>query len=130
MDEILQKMRERERELEAELRRLRKAREIYERGVQGELFPSPPMPQRLRSKSTIKLEVLSVLRRYRDGLTALDILSELNKTTRPGMPREVLSPQLSRLKQAGRLVAERGFWRLPRSYEISEKTEKEVQVNI
>lgn len=58
---------------------------------------------------TIKADIMALLDNHHNGLTALEILSELRKN-RSNLLRESLSPQLSRLKQSGWLVYNDGKW--------------------
>ncbi len=62
--------------------------------------------------NTIKYEVMKILEKNRDGLIALDILAELNKTRSKPLDRTSLSPQLSRLKHAGYIQLIGSLWRL------------------
>ena len=48
-----------------------------------------------------------------DGLIALDLLPKINDRFSWKMARETLSPQLSRLKQEGKLLYREGVWTLP-----------------
>lgn len=57
--------------------------------------------------------VVRILEQSPDGLTAYDILTILNNQDGyDPIARESLSPQLSRLKQAGYLVYANSIWKL------------------
>jgi hypothetical protein len=60
---------------------------------------------------TIKEAVLEVLEEHSKGLTALDILSNVNRRFNLGIERTSLSPQLSRLKHEGKITNFGAVWR-------------------
>lgn len=62
--------------------------------------------------NTIMDSVINVLEKHRDGLIALDILRALNEIRESPLLRTSLSPQLSRLKQAGYIELDGSTWRL------------------
>lgn len=62
-----------------------------------------PRKVRQPTKPTIKEAVMQVLLHYPNGLTALEILREVNLRFALGIVRTSLSPQLSRLKRDGRI---------------------------
>jgi hypothetical protein len=63
-------------------------------------------------KGSIKEDALRALSDNRTGLLALDVLAHINERRDPPIARTSLSPQLSRLRQAG-LVSEAGsVWRI------------------
>lgn len=65
--------------------------------------------------STIKEDVISLLEFYGRGLTALEVLNDLKKRyQRRNLMRSSLSPQLSRLKQEGKLIYLDKKWILPK----------------
>lgn len=65
--------------------------------------------------NTIMDSVIKVLEKHRDGLIALDILRALNEVRESPLLRTSLSPQLSRLRQAGYLELDGSTWRLVRT---------------
>jgi hypothetical protein len=64
-------------------------------------------------EGTIKDAVVKILMAAGEGLMAYDILSRLNEINGSTLVRASLSPQLSRLKQAGILDLTDGYWHLP-----------------
>lgn len=103
---------QREKELQAELAQLQAMirnleaamavlqSSIQEHGIAGE---TPRM--------TIKEGVMQVLRQVAPrGLSALSILERLRVDLDMDYPRTSLSPQLSRLKQEGKIRLEGGVW--------------------
>lgn len=58
---------------------------------------------------TIKADIMALLEGQDEGFTAVDILQHL-RVRRPDLMRTSLSPQLSRLKQAGWLIYNDGKW--------------------
>lgn len=74
--------------------------------MQAAEFPRRSVPEK-----TIKEAVLSVLRDFPGGLTALEILNKINAHLGVSYPRTSLSPQLSRLKSDGLLRREGNVWR-------------------
>src|SRR5438132_7723244 len=63
-----------------------------------------------RTTPTIKDAVLQVLRDRPEGLVALDILREINDRFELGIKRPSLSPQLTRLKRAGKITNDGMVW--------------------
>ena len=63
-------------------------------------------------KKTMKEAVVEILSAVPRGLTALDILRELNTRMNTTYPRTSLSPQLSRLKQEGKVTQSGIVWSL------------------
>src|SRR5262245_42961295 len=63
---------------------------------------------------TIKDYAVRVLADHPNGLAALDILADINRRFGTSYPRTSLSPQLSRLGQAGIIEREGVVWRLRR----------------
>lgn len=59
---------------------------------------------------TIKEAVLKVLKKHRNGLTALDLLPKVNELTGVNYERTSLSPQLSRLLHEGKLIRRKNIW--------------------
>jgi len=67
-------------------------------------------PRRLPEK-TIKEAVLDILKPGPKGMTALEILAEINRRYGADYPRTSLSPQLSRLKVQGLIKRKGTVWR-------------------
>lgn len=74
--------------------------------------PPPPArsPRRLPEK-TIKEAVIDILKPGPKGMTAVDILAEINRRYNADYPRTSLSPQLSRLKTMGLIKRKGTIWR-------------------
>lgn len=68
------------------------------------------MARRQRIPGGIKLLVLNTLAANPDGLTALQMLDAWRDQNGATIARTSLSPQLSRLKDAGLVGAEHGVW--------------------
>lgn len=79
-----------------------------------ELREPPPAaaPQRSLPERTIKEAVIEVLSDHEGGMTAINILSLINRRFKSAYPRTSLSPQLSRLKADGILERNGIVWRL------------------
>jgi hypothetical protein len=96
--------------LEAELKELDQvARTI---GMVNGLDKAAPQRKSPKSELTIKQAALAVLADYPEGLTALDILREINSRYRFDLVRSSLSPQLSRLRHQGKIDLRGNVWRL------------------
>ncbi len=63
-------------------------------------------------EGSIKEAALQALANARDGLIAIDILGEINQHREPPILRTSLSPQLSRLRQAGLVNLTGSVWRI------------------
>ena len=95
--------------LEADLtRQLADARRLRA-SLQGGSFVKE---KKKRRTTTIQQEALEILARYPDGLTMLEILDEMLAIYRPDLLRESLSPQLTLLKKAGKVVSGNKIWKL------------------
>ncbi|HUZ32162.1 MAG TPA: hypothetical protein VMV19_08700 [Xanthobacteraceae bacterium] len=93
----------------AEIDRAAQAVGLERRKPEGQLIAehrhTPPM--------TIKEAVLLILSEHSEGLTALEILAEINARFALGIVRTSLSPQLSRLKNDDKKIEIYGStWRL------------------
>lgn len=74
---------------------------------------------------TIMSDVISILEDNPDGLTAQQILFVINvRRESDFLERTSLSPQLSRLKQAGYIELDGSIWRLARPWEPKEDAMK------
>jgi hypothetical protein len=85
--------------------------------LNGDLFADPQFG--LSSKEITKKlgktsqdMILEVLEKHPAGLSALDILAEINRRWLPNLPRTSLSPQISRLGQKGKVNQVNSLWRL------------------
>ena len=92
-------------------------------GVLG--IPEPPLesikpPKKLKKRTikntrkkaalTIKQMVVKLIGQNGAGLSAIDLMARIKAVYDLEIPRSSLSPQLSRLKQEGRLVDKSGIW--------------------
>jgi len=113
----LQELIDAERPLIAQLEEIRQERRELERtakvvglGGSGKHTDGTEAGQKL----TIKEAVVHVLTEKNRGMTALEILREVNSLLSSAYPRTSLSPQLSRLKKEGKIVQSGIVWMLPR----------------
>lgn len=79
---------------------------------QNGLFVVEKTRQRIVPERTIKETVVELLKEAGHGMTALQILPQVNKRLGVDYPRTSLSPQLSRLKADGVLVRNGVVWSL------------------
>lgn len=93
--------------------------------TQSDLFE--PARARNAGKMTIKDMILIVLNESESGLSAVVILDEINKRWKKDLVRTSLSPQLSRLKQEGRLIYTNQKWLLAEKDETSDAVTSEVR---
>lgn len=110
MNETLNQLLKDRRLLQEELRAVEAAIAAYERALQLSLFPQDSNRSNRRRETTIKQDALNVLQKFPSGRSAREILVELNRTVRPELERETLSPQLSRLRRDGKLSYDNGIW--------------------
>lgn len=80
----------------------------------GEPPPPPARSPRRLPEKTIKEAVLDILKPGPKGMTAVDILAEINRRYKADYPRTSLSPQLSRLKTMGLIKRKGTIWRYVR----------------
>jgi len=73
---------------------------------------------------TIKAQVMEILSAHPGGLIALDILRLLNREREQPLDRTSLSPQLSRLGQAGHIKRRGALWYIPRDDEAPDMTDE------
>lgn len=119
MKDVMSQLKDREERLLKELRGVRSALKALER-VESSTKPSDTaLPDakkvpvgKLAKTRTIKEDTIALLKSYPQGLRARTILEKLNQTIRPTLLRETLSPQLSRLRQEGKLSYHDGKWAL------------------
>jgi hypothetical protein len=69
-------------------------------------------------QTTIKEAVLQVLADYPQGLLALDLLAKINERFDWQLVRPSLSPQLTRLKRAGKITNWGSTWQLPKDPDL------------
>jgi len=114
MDNFLEYVKRRKVALRKELAELEAAERIYRQSGASDqdatlpLNLSPQMP-----RPTIKEGIVQLLEEvYPMGLTALEILDRLNRRWWRGeLKRTSLSPQITRLKNDGKVENERGAWK-------------------
>lgn len=71
---------------------------------------------------TIMASVINILKDSREGLTSSEILEKLNLSREANwLKRESLSPQLSRLRQAGFIELDGSIWRLSDNRQDNDK---------
>lgn len=87
---------------------------------QSGLFTVERARQRVVAEKTIKEAVLEILKDAGRGMTALEILPEVNRRLNVDYPRTSLSPQLSRLKADGLLEREGIVWSLVQAPQTKE----------
>lgn len=80
---------------------------------EAQTFLPLDLPERVSRRPTIKEMVKILLEEaYPNGMTALQILAEIQKRWFSSLERTSLSPQLSRLKIDEEIIHEHGFYRL------------------
>lgn len=118
MDNFLEYMKKRKAAIRKELAELEAAERIYlQSGTAGGDAMLPFEMGEPVLRPTIKEGIILLLEEaYPMGLTALEILDRLNRRWWRGeLQRTSLSPQITRLKKAGKVTNERGTWKLPSS---------------
>jgi hypothetical protein len=102
------------RQISLEKERIRRAASAAEielpSDIQKDFFATRHQTKRIAGK-TIKAAILELLATAK-GMTALEILSEINSRHGSSFSRESLSPQLSRLKFEGKIKSNEGVWSL------------------
>lgn len=81
----------------------------------GMFNDAPKTLRRSGPELTIKEAVIQVLNVAHNGLTASEILEKINEIMGTDYARTSLSPQLSRLKQDGKIELDGQVWRIARS---------------
>ena len=115
MDDFLNYVKHRKVALKKELAELESAERIYRQSGVGSGGPTLPFASGLlATRPTIKEGVVQLLEEiYPIGLTALEVLDRLNRRWWQGkLKRTSLSPQITRLKKDGKIVNERGTWKI------------------
>ncbi|HIF10963.1 MAG TPA: hypothetical protein EYQ81_14765 [Sneathiellales bacterium] len=123
MDDFLDFVKKRKTALLEELAELEAAERVYRQSGVGSQNPMLPLDMKMpATKPTIKVAVIKLLEdTYPLGLTALEILERLNRRWWQGdLQRTSLSPQITRLKHEGKVVSERGTWKLPNKQDLNE----------
>lgn len=115
MDDFLEYVKQRKAALRKELAELEAAERIYRQS--GVATGEAALPFDLSAQTVrpgIKDGVVQLLEEvYPLGLTALEILDRLNRRWWRGqLKRTSLSPQITRLKKGGKVVSERGTWKV------------------
>lgn len=72
--------------------------------------PSAEVALVSQERLSLQAMALKVIEEAPEGLSARDVLSRLNRRFNVSFPRTSLSPQLSRLKRAKRVVLRGGLW--------------------
>jgi hypothetical protein len=99
-------------EIERERRELEKTAKLIGIGIADRKLSRENIESYGSPKQTIKEAVLEILAEWPRGLTAVDILREINNRLNTSYVRTSLSPQLSRLKRE-RKIEQRGIvWSL------------------
>ena len=94
--------------------------------AQSDLFS--PKQRRKSPELTIKQMIVTVLGEVESGLDAMAILVEINERWKKDYARTSLSPQLSRLKQEGRLIYVNQKWLLAEKDKASDVQPSEAYV--
>lgn len=95
-------------ELKAELQEIKLAETAIKLGVVN----SAPTKPYSDNRSTIKQMVAEVLQGRPNGADAADIVTLIKQEFGEDVARSSLSPQLSRLKEEGKVILEGRIWRL------------------
>lgn len=110
------------RQIGLEKERIRKAAIAAEielpNEIQQDFFGTRHQTKRIAGK-TIKAAIIEILATAK-GMTALEVLAQINSRHGTSFSRESLSPQLSRLKFEGKIQSYEGVWSLPKSTERPE----------
>lgn len=123
-----------QRQLEARLREIAEEKEQLRKAVEvlGEDYGALSSAASLRTTSpkripgmTLKDAAIEALSKEADGLAATDILLAINEKYDVAIERSSLSPQLSRLKQEGRIERKNGKWRIPPGANVFQHEGKE-----
>lgn len=95
--------------------------------VKGLPTASRPITRRTQPEVTIKEAALSVLAEFPEGLIALDLLRKINEQFGLNIVRSSLSPQLTRLKNDGKIINSGSLWLLTRSPDLFLDTDKNTK---
>ena len=115
MDNFLEYVKRRKAALRKELEEIEAAERVYRQSGAGSGEAILPFNLSVQSvRPTIKEGIIQLLEEvYPMGLTALEILDRLNRRWwRGGLKRTSLSPQITRLKNSGDVIGERGTWKV------------------
>ncbi len=115
LDQLEQELRDQLEEIAVERQQLSSAEKISVglNTPESETIRAINKRERGIKPGTIMDEVMQILRRHENGLPSNEILYRINlKRDHNYLARESLSPQLSRLKQAGFIVFDGSNWKL------------------
>ncbi len=115
MDNFLEYVKRRKAALRKELEEIEAAERVYRQSGAGSGEAILPFNLSVQSvRPTIKEGIIQLLEEvYPMGLTALEILDRLNRRWWRGeLKRTSLSPQITRLKNSGDVIGERGTWKV------------------
>ena len=90
--------------------------------TQPEASPAKRSPKRVSEKA-IKEAVITILNQRDKGMTAVDMLAEINSQLNVNYPRTSLSPLLTRLKKDNAIKRKGIVWRLVKPTPIKSETE-------
>lgn len=128
LDEAEKPLREKLAAISAEKEKLKKAIEAVAAKVRVKDETEKPsvhrQPLRLRGM-TLQEAVIEILKDHNFGLPAADILKAINGRHGVNFARESLSPQISRLKQAGRIEQSGRIWKLADQHPVKTNIEEE-----
>jgi predicted Zn-ribbon and HTH transcriptional regulator len=99
----------------AQIEQLKRAASIADEVVaptQSSVLPLVSRRPRRLKGMTLKEAIVEILNQRGHGLTAAEILMELNSRHKTDFARESLSPQISRLRQEGHLELTDRIWHL------------------
>ena len=115
MDNFLEYVKRRKAALRKELEEIEAAERGYRQSGVGSGDATLPFNLPVQFvRPTIKEGIIQLLEEvYPMGLTALEILDRLNRRWWRGeLKRTSLSPQITRLKNSGGVIGERGTWKV------------------
>ena len=115
MDNFLEYVKRRKAALRKELEEIEAAERVYRQSGVGSGDATLPFNLPVQFvRPTIKEGIIQLLEEvYPMGLTALEILDRLNRRWWRGeLKRTSLSPQITRLKNSGDVIGERGTWKV------------------
>ena len=115
MDNFLEYVKRRKAALCKELEEIEAAERVYRQSGVGSGDATLPFNLPVQFvRPTIKEGIIQLLEEvYPMGLTALEILDRLNRRWWRGeLKRTSLSPQITRLKNSGDVIGERGTWKV------------------
>ncbi len=112
----IDKLRRSLRMIEVERLELAKALDAIEKidssRSSAELLPQPIVRARRAIDGTMKTAVLDILSSHPNGMSAIEILADVNRILGTNYLRTSLSPQLSRLKSEEKIILDGNVWKL------------------